>query len=253
MAYTLLAIKTEVGASFDTVAASSGRVTTFINDAVTEILAMRRWSWLESLGTFASVSGQADYVLVGTSPVVTDFDTMISVRHNQAAAGTTFPKLNFMKQQQFDELLGAAGATPGIPIFYTIRGGAAQATSGAVLAGGFQTLSVWPVPNFVGSFKVSYVRQMGAIELAADTDIPLPPAGFRAAITDLAISIGKARTDQLIASNVAGARADAALQRLVAADILNRTGDPQDPVDLPPNAPPVSGPGASPYGWEQGE
>lgn len=253
MAYTLLAIQTEVGASFDTVTASSGRVTTFINDAVIEICAMRRWSWLESLGTFASVSGQADYVLAGTAPVVTDFDTIISVRANQAAGGTTFPKLNFMKQQEFDELVGAAGATPGIPVFYTIRGGAPQVTSGAVVAGGSQTLSVWPVFNYIGSVKASYFRQTGAIEMSAAGDIPLPPAGFRAAITDLAISIGKARTDQLIASNVAGARADAALQRLVAADVLNRTGDPQDPVDLPPNAPPVSGPGSSPYGWEQGE
>lgn len=252
MAYTFLACYTEVSTNFDTVALSSGRVKTWTNDAVSEICSMRRWSWLETLGTFASVSGQADYILVGSSPVVPDFDSPISLRHNQAAAGTTLPKLNFMKQDAFDELVGAAGATPGIPIFYTIRGGAGASTSGSVLAGGNQTLSVWPVPNFIGSFKLAYFRSTDGIEMVSDADIPLPPPRFRQAICDLALAIGKSRTDQLIASNVAEQRAETALGKLVQADIVARAGHPESAIQLPQN-PPVASPPNTPYGWAQGD
>lgn len=254
MAYTYLSLYTEVANNFDT--QSTTRVKAWVNDAVSEIISRRRWSWLETLVTVASVSGQADYVLVGTSPVVTDFDTMISVRHNQANAGTTFVKLQFLKQQDFDDLVAPAGATPGIPIYYTIRGGAPQTTSGAVLAGGSQTLSVWPVPNYIGSFKISYFRSVGTVEMTADSDIPILPVQFRNAIELLALGIGKGKTDQLIASNVAMSNAETAISALIRADTANRTGDPSEDdtpsigTRLPPNPGAGADPGNSPYGWD---
>lgn len=251
MAYTFLTLYSEVSTSFDTVALSSGRVKTWTNDAVSQICAMRRWSWLESVGIFPSVVAQADYVLVGTGALVTDFDTKIDVRHNQAASGTTFPKLNELKQPAFDDLVGAAAAT-GTPKFYTIRGGAAAATSGAVVTGGLQTLSVWPVPSYIGSFKVSYHRSLASIEMVADGDIPLPPPQFRQAICSLALSIGKSRTDQFIASTQAAAAAEQLLQALAQADVLSRGGDPNTPIQLPPT-PPVTSPQQTPYGWAQGD
>lgn len=254
MAYTFLTLYSEVANNFDT--QTTTRVKAWVNDAVSEIISRRRWSWLETLATVASISGTADYVLVGTAPVVTDFDTMISVRHNQAAAGTTFVKLQYLNQQAFDDLVAPAGATPGIPIYYTIRGGAAQSTSGAILAGGNQTLSVWPVPNYIGSFKIAYFRSVGSVEMAADSDIPLPPVQFRNAIELLALAIGKGKTDQLIASNVAMSNAEAAIGSLLRADTVNRTGDPSEDDTptvagrMPANPNAGADPGNSPYGWE---
>src|SRR4051812_37690819 len=104
---TFLQLQTELQAvgPFDTTAASAGRLKLWLNQAQHWLLSKRRWSFLESATTVASVSGQADYVLLGTSPVVTDFGQLIDVQHNQANAGTTFLKLRFLPQQEFDDML----------------------------------------------------------------------------------------------------------------------------------------------------
>jgi hypothetical protein len=95
-ATTYLQIRNEIAAigPFDT-AAQTTRVGLWANDAQHWFLSKRRWSFLETSATVASVSGQADYVLAGTSPIVTDFGQLIDISHNQANAGTTFVKLRF--------------------------------------------------------------------------------------------------------------------------------------------------------------
>lgn len=246
MAYTFAALYQEVGNQFDSQANTGTRVKDWTVDAVEDILSMRRWSCTETLATVASVSGQQDYVVAGASAIIPDFDGIISVKHNTAAASTFFPKLSFLPQPQFDELFGTTGAAAGVPAIYTLRGTTPAASSAAVAAGGTQVLSVFPVMNYIGSFKIAYYRNFGSMPMSADSDIPPLPFQFRQAIVMLAVSRGKAATDQLIASNVAMQIATANLQQLEQADIAARGGDPEE-RDLP--TPPLPGrqPGLNPY------
>jgi hypothetical protein len=253
---TLLQLKNEVQAAgpFDTVTLSSGRITLWINQAQFWFNSKRRWSYLETAVTFATVSGQADYVVVGTSPVVTDFGQLIDISHNQANAGTTFLKLRYMPQQDFDDVLGAAGATPGIPIFYTLRGGAPQTTSATILAGGNQRLSVWPVMNYVGSARMAYFRSVASTQLTADTDVSIVPEEWQSALVWKAASIGMAMKGAMIESGNLAQMAEEIASQAVAADSIARRGDqtPQDQPVMPPTIPPNPSAGAnpanSPYG-----
>lgn len=258
MAYTFATLYQEVGNNFDSQVNNSSRLKMWVNDAVNEIASRRRWSWLESLVTVASVNGQLDYTLVGSSAIVPDMDTMISVSHNSVVSGTTYQKLVWKQQQDFDDELGNALTNTGIPVYYTLRGGTPASTSGAVLAGGFQRLSIWPSPGFTGSLQIKYFRTIAAIEMTADSDVPFPPQQFRQAIVLLAIARGKAVTDQLIASNVAAQQAEAVLGPLVAADTANRGDDPppdQRPVisrgPIPPSPSSGANPGMNPYGLDR--
>lgn len=243
-AYTFQGLYTEAGNSFDS--QSTARVKDWIVDAVSDILAMRRWSFTETVATVASVSGQQDYVLAGASAIIPDFDGIISVKHNTANASTFFQKLEYMEQQRFDELFGVSGTAVGVPAIYTIRGTTAAANAAAVVAGGTQVLSVTPVQNFIGSFKIAYFRNFGSMPMSADTDIPVLPLQFRRPIVNLAVAIGKSLTDQMVAANVAMQTATQQLQALEQADIAMRGGDPEIPnIQLPPK--PGVQPGLNPY------
>jgi hypothetical protein len=253
---TFVQLQTEVQATgpFDTTAASSGRIKLWLNQAQHWFLSKRRWSFLETAVTVASVSGQADYVLAGTAPVVTDFGQMIDVQHNQANGGTTFVKLMFLPQQEFDNMLAVAGATPGIPIFYTIRGGAPQTTSATILAGGNQRLSVWPVMNYIGSLKIAYFRSVGATQLTADTDISIIPEEWQPALIFRAAGMGLISKGAVLQGQSLLSSAEEIAAQAVAADSVARRGDfaPEDQPVLPPTIPPNPSAGAnpanSPYG-----
>jgi hypothetical protein len=152
-----------------------------------------------------------------------------------------------MEQQRFDELFGVSSAAVGVPSVYTIRGTAPAANSAAVVAGGTQVLSVTPVQNYIGSFKIAYFRNFGSMPMSADTDIPPLPIQFRRPIVNLAVGIGKALTDQLIASNVAMQLATQQLQALEQADIASRGGDPEQLGPAPGPPKPGVQPGLNPY------
>jgi hypothetical protein len=75
---------------------------------------------------------QADYVLAGTSPIVTDFGQGSIISHNQANAGYELRQAALPRPAGLRRRLGVTGATPGIPIFYTLRGGAPKTTSATI-------------------------------------------------------------------------------------------------------------------------
>lgn len=250
------ALQTEVQAvgPFSTTTASLGRIALWLNQAQHWWLSKRRWAVLETQVTVASVSGQATYVLSGTSPIVTDFEELIDVQHNQANAGTTFVKLRYLDQQTFDALLANAGATPGIPIFYTIRGGAPQTTGATILSGGNQALQMWPVPNYVGSIKASYFRSVASCEMALSTDVPIVPVQYHSALVMHAAGYGLMTKGQVLQGSQLMAQAEEIAQMAIQADTIARRGDmpldqqPIMPGSIPPTPSAGANPGNSPYG-----
>lgn len=255
-ATTFLQIQNEITAigPFST-SDQTTRVPLWANQSVQWFLSKRRWSILETAVTVASVSGQADYVLLGTSPIVTDFGQLIDVSHNQANAGTTFVKLRYLDQQTFDDILGVAGATPGIPIFYTIRGATPQTTSATILGGGNQRLSCWPVMNFIGSLRVSYFRSIASCAMTATSDVSIIPEEWLPAVIMRAAGYGLMTKGQVLQGQELMSTADQLAQQAVETDTIARRGDPppeqQSTVGtaLPPNPAAGANPANAPYGW----
>lgn len=254
MANTLATMSAEVQAvgPFGTTTASAGRITLWVNQAMHWFLSGREWSFLESRATVASVSGQADYVLMGTSPIVTDWGTMISVAHNQANAGTTFIKLRELQQQDFDDIIGIAGATAGIPLFYTLRGGTPTTTSATTLAGGNQAMSFWPVPNYIGSMKLAYLRSVDSVEMANTTDICIIPVRWQSAVIHKAASIGLRSKGQILQAQALDQGAEEIRANAIAEDSRARLSDfpAGDRPQMVPQqlAQSVANPAISPYG-----
>lgn len=244
----------QVNLNFDTTTASSGNTKIWTNWGQHWFLFGRKWSFLETVVTVASVNAQADYVLAGTSPIVTDYDGLISIRHNGANGGTSFDKLRFKQQQDFDDEFAFAAANTGIPVYYTVRGGAPQTTSATVLSSGNQALSIWPAPGFIGSLKIGYTRSVASCEMTADTDVSIIPLQYQQAIVHKATAIGLALKGQMIPSNVHEQLANEILSRAITADEPLRTIDksvserPQIANHLPPN-PALANPAMSPYGF----
>lgn len=244
----------QVNLNFDTTTASSGNTKIWTNFGQHWFLSSRMWSFLEAVVVVASVNGQADYVLAGTSPIVTDFASMIDVRHNLANAGAQFTKLRYKQQQDFDDEFAVAASNTGIPVYYTIRGGAPQTTSATILSSGNQALSIYPAPAYIGSLKVSYFRSVASCEMTADTDVSIVPVQYQQAIVHKATAIGLALKGQMIPSNVHEQLANEILQKAIAADSTTRTGDlsaedrPQIANRFPPN-PGLANPNENPYGF----
>lgn len=256
MATTFLQIQNEITAigPFDT-AAQTTRVPLWANQAVQWFLSKRRWSILEAAVTFASVSGQADYVLAGTAPVVTDFGQMIDLQHNQANGGTTFVKLQYLDQQTFHRITAVAGATVGIPIFYTIQGGAPQTTSATILGGGNQRATVWPIQGYIGSFHASYFRSVASCQMTATTDVSIIPEEWLPAVIMRAAGYGLLTKGQVLQGQELMTLADQLAQQAIESDTVARRGDPapedQSTVGTAQPANPAAGasPGNTPYGW----
>lgn len=217
---TFLQLYTEVGEQFDSQAPTRNKAR--VNQACHEIYAKRRWTFLESRVAVATVSGQADYVLAGAAPVIPDYDGIITIRHNVANASPSAPKLSEMLQDEFDDIFGSCGATPGVPAIFVIRGTTPAANSAGVHSGGEVVASFWPVQGYIGLATFNYWRSGASIEMTADGDFPLLPSQYHRAIVDLAIGRGLEAESQADIAAPILARADAVLADAIKADELLR-------------------------------
>jgi hypothetical protein len=181
----------ETSAYFNSTVEARAKV--WVNAAYQEFLTRRKWSFLETTSAaIPLVASQQSYVLLGTSPVVTDFNGMISVELELTASGARVP-LREMDPQTYVTCT-AHSRVNGAPAFWSIVGGTAQASASAVLSGGTQALSLWPIPintagNGVNIF-CRYDRSAAGIEMSATTDVPILPAQYHYALIDGAIAIG---------------------------------------------------------------
>jgi hypothetical protein len=185
------AIFQEVAASFSTTVTTRAKV--WVNAAYQEFLNSRKWSFLETTsGAIALVASQQTYVLLGTSPVVTDYSGMISAELELTSGQSRVPLREFDPQSYV--ICTSHSRVNGVPAFWATVGGTAQSTSAAVLAGGNQALSLYPIPvatagNGVNVF-IRYDRSAASVEMSADTDIPIIPVQYHYALVHGAASIG---------------------------------------------------------------
>lgn len=230
------------------------RVKIWANWAQHEINMMRDWSWRETSVTFATVANQTDYVIAGTSPVITDYDGYISAQHNIAAGSLIYLPVKLMAQDEFDkELAPWSGSGPVPPKYCTMRGTTPAAGPTTVVAGGQQLLSFWPAFNFIGSCKFRYWRSLDSAEMVNDTDIPIIPARYHKAIVLLTLKHGLMAEDQMIQAQVAAGQAQEILQGAVRADMALRGDDTRDKVTFPAKMPPsgaIADPSRAPYRWD---
>lgn len=185
------AIYQEVESSFGTTVETRAKV--WVNMAYQEWLVRRKWSFLETTSAaVALVAGTQTYVLLGTSPVVTDYNGMISVELELTASGARVP-LREMDPQTYVTCTSHSRVN-GVPAFWAVVGGTAQSSAANVLAGGNQALSLWPIPvatagNGVNVF-LRYDRSVASMEMSATTDIPIIPVQYHGALVHGANAIG---------------------------------------------------------------
>jgi hypothetical protein len=173
----------EVASNFTT--ANAGRCKLAVNAAYHEWIAARQWSWREiTIISITLSAGVAKYTLSGTTPVVTDFDGLISVGLEMNTAGEVKPLVE-MPQADFDRVFGHV-KTNAEPAVYCVRGGAAAATSALMLQGGQQQLHIAPPPintaDHGQALQISYFRSAATAELTADADVPILPAQYHYAL-----------------------------------------------------------------------
>jgi len=185
------ALYQEVSASFGTTVESRAKV--WVNAAYQEFLNRRKWSFLETTSAaVALVASQQNYVVLGTAPVVTDYNGMISVELELTSAGARVP-LCEMDPQTFSQRT-AHSRVNGCPAFWTILGGLAQSSAANVLSGGNQALALYPIPvssagNGVNVF-LRYDRSAAGIEMSATTDVPIIPVQYHFSLIHGANAIG---------------------------------------------------------------
>jgi hypothetical protein len=152
----------------------------FTNLAQQYINQRRRWSWLQASTSVALVAGTRTYKLLGTSPVVTDFDSPISVTLEITAGGAR-RELRRCSPQMFEDLTGHV-STNAEPIVWTIQGDLAATTSATVLQGGQQSLVLGPPPVATAGHGVNiiirYWRSAATVSMSADTDLPIIPVQY---------------------------------------------------------------------------
>lgn len=173
----------EVGSNFTT--ASQSRCKLAVNAAYQEWMAAMQWSYREAtVVSVPLVAGTAKYNLLGPSPVVTDFDGLISVGLEMNTGGTVEPMAEFL-QPDFDRFCGRSKGNSQ-PLFYCVRGGAPQTTSGTITSGGIQQLHIAPPPLAVAdagqALQIAYFRSVGSLDMVADADVPLIPAQYHYAL-----------------------------------------------------------------------
>lgn len=173
----------EVASNFPT--ANQARCKLAVIAAYHEWLAARQWSYRESSSsTLALTASQAAYTLLGTSPIVPDFDGLIDVVL-EMSTGVDLKKLTEMYQSDFDQVFGHV-TTAGEPAVYCVRGGTPAANAAAVTQGGQQQLVLGPPPLATAAhgqkLTLRYFRSVGTMELSADSDVPLIPAQYHYAL-----------------------------------------------------------------------
>jgi hypothetical protein len=191
------ALYQEVAASFTTTVTPRAKV--WVNQAYQEFLTRRKWSFLETTSAAVPlVASQQNYVLLGTSPVVPDFNGMISVEMDLSTAGARVPLREFAPQDFV--ICTSHSRSNGVPAFWATLGGVAQANSASVLSGGNQALALWPIPLATATngqnVFIRYDRSAASIEMSADTDVPIMPAQYHFALIHGACAIGYSTYNQ---------------------------------------------------------
>lgn len=181
----------EVSASFGTTVETRAKI--WVNAAYQEWLVRRKWSFLETTSAaIPLVASQQNYTLLGTTPVVTDFNGMISVELELTSAQARVP-LCEMDPQTFSQRT-AHSRVNGVPAFWTVLGGTAQTTAANVLSGGTQALALYPIPIATAGNGVNvyarYDRSAAGIEMSATSDVPILPAQYHFALVHGAQAIG---------------------------------------------------------------
>jgi hypothetical protein len=227
------------------------------NEALHDILKRRSWSFLRSTTTVPLVAGQRGYTVLGTTPVVTDFGSPISVTLEQTASQSR-KKLPRVDEQLFEDLTGHSYVN-GVPIMWSFQGGTANTTSATIVQGGQQQIVLAPPPTAAAGQGVNiiirYWRSLASCEMTADTDIPILPAQYHGMLVQRACSI--ALTRNLMPQDAAGFERDFELQLAAAidADVQLYSGDndtivlkavPQVPAQVP-LTPPEYSPQTRPY------
>lgn len=185
------ALYQECSASFGTTVETRAKV--WVNAAYQEFLNRRKWSFLETTSAaILLVAGTQTYVMLGTSPAVTDFNGMISVELELTTSGARVP-LREMDPQTYITTTSHSRVN-GCPAFWSIVGGTAQSSAANVLSGGTQVLSVWPIPIATAGNGVNifcrYDRSAAGIEMSATTDVPIIPTQYHFALVHGANAIG---------------------------------------------------------------
>lgn len=173
----------EVGSNFPT--ATTSRAKMAVNAAYHEWLAARQWSYREaSTATIALTAGTSVYTLLGTTPIVPDFDGLIDVVL-EMSTGLDFKTLTELSQQNFDRVFGHV-TTNGEPAVYCVRGSTPAASAATMTQGGQQQLAISPPPLATAThgqkLTIRYFRSVGSMEMVADTDIPLVPSQYHYAL-----------------------------------------------------------------------
>lgn len=167
----------------------------FVNEAYHDILSRRRWSYLESTGSITLVPGTRGYVTQGTSPALIDCDGVFDVAMLLTAAQAAV-RLAYCSPQMFSRLFSHV-FTNSQPSLWTTLGGTAASTSGTVIAGGQQQLTLNYPPTAVAGSGVTlncrYWRSAGTIELTADADVPIIPVQYHNMIVTRACAIAMTR------------------------------------------------------------
>lgn len=182
----------ETSASFGTTVEARAKV--WVNAAYQEWLNYRKWSYLETTSAaIPLVASQQSYVLLGTSPVVTDYNGMISVELEVTASGARVPLREFDPQDFI--ICTAHSRVIGVPAFWATLGGTAQATAAAILSGGNQALALWPIPIATAGNGVNvFCRYNRAVSetmlMSGTTDVPIIPAKDHFALISGALAIG---------------------------------------------------------------
>lgn len=182
----------EVSANFGTTVETRAKV--WVNAAYQEWLNRRKWSYLETTSAaIALVASQQNYVLLGSSPVVTDYNGMISVELEVTASGARVPLREFDPQDFV--ICTSHSRVNGVPAFWATVGGTAQVSAATILSGGNQALALWPIPiatagNGVNVF-LRYTRMVSETMLmTATTDVPIIPPKDHFALVHGAAAIG---------------------------------------------------------------
>lgn len=211
----------EVGSNFPT--SAQPRVKMACNAAYHEWLGARQWSYRESsTTTLALTGGVQNYTLLGTTPIIPDFDGLIDVVL-EMSTGLDRKTLTEMRQTDFDRVFGHV-TTSGEPAVYCVRGGTPAGTSAAVVAGGQQQLALAPPPLATAghgqNLTLRYFRSVGSIEMVADTDVPLMPPQYHYAL----VIGGNARMAEAIGNAQKAAMWSQAFQQRIAQGIAEDQG-----------------------------
>lgn len=214
-----------VGANFDTT--NDQRTTAWINDAVGQIVGLRQWSWRESRQSFTLTNGQRDYVLYGTTPIITDYGGWIKCAIELDTTTRTEIDMTFLDPQLFQQV-GGHSKTVSEPLFCTVRGATAKTTSATIVPGGEQVLSFLPIPKAsLGFGWLNYYRSVSSVQLVANADQPIVPIQHHYAIVHLATSIGKEEVGDMDEAIRFRALHDARMNVMIAEDVGMKFGDNQ--------------------------